>query len=125
MPSLHASFYSLGVFLSLNGTVIPNSGYVVINDIGSTDDSALLCHTSRPLPPGHSNSGGDWFAPDGSRVDGTAAPGFTRNKGSVVVRLRKTGIGTPVEGIYKCFIADKTTFVCTTMNEVSLYFILA
>ena len=56
-------------------------------------------------------------APDGSRVNGTAVPGFTRNKGSVVVRLRKTGIGTPVEGIYKCFIADKTTFVCTAQQR--------
>ena len=59
------------VYLSLDGTVIPNHGYVEISDIGSTDDSALLCHTNNPPPPGSTNSGGDWWAPDGNRVGGT------------------------------------------------------
>ena len=107
------------MFLSLNGIVIRNNGYVVINGIGSTDDSALLCHTNRPASPGGSNSGGDWFAPDGTRVDGTAVPGFTRNRGSMVVRLKKTGIGSQVEGIYKCFIADKTSKVL--ISYIGLY----
>ena len=44
------------VYLSLDGTVIPNHGYVEISDIGSTDDFALLCHTNFPPPPGSTTS---------------------------------------------------------------------
>ena len=93
------------VYLSLNGTIIPNHGHVDINDIGSTSDFALLCHTNRPPYPGGVTSGGDWFAPDGTRVDGTDVPGFTRNRGPTVVRLISTS-GSPPEGIYKCAIQD-------------------
>ena len=101
------------VYLSLDGTVIPNHGYVEISDIGSTDDSALLCHTNRP--PGSTNSGGDWFAPDGTRVDGTAVPGVTRNRDP---RLKRAS-GTPPEGIYECTIEDATSTV--QMVYVGLY----
>ena len=93
------------VYLSLDGTVIPNHGYVEISDIGSTDDSALLCHTNNPPPPGSTNSGGDWLAPDGNRVFVTAVPGVTRNRDPMVVRLWRAS-GTPPEGIYQCRIQD-------------------
>ena len=102
------------VYLSLNGTVIPNHGYVEIDDvgstydsyIGSTDDSALLCHTNRPPPPDSAHSEGDWFAPDGDRVGSNPpVPGFTRNRGPMVVRLKRTS-GTAPEGIYQCTIDD-------------------
>ena len=97
------------VYLSLDGTVIPNHGYVEISDIGSTDDSALLCHTNFPPPPGSASSGGDWFAPDGTRVFLTAVPGFTINRAAMVVRLKSSG--TPPEGIYECRIQDATSTV--------------
>ena len=36
-------------YVSLNGVVIPNHGYVIISDIGNAgDDTALLCHTNHP-----------------------------------------------------------------------------
>ena len=99
-----------GVYLSLNGRVIPNHGYVVISDIGTAgDDTALLCITNRPPPTGSSDSGGDWFAPDGTEVTtGNDVPGFRRRRGSMVVRLyRNTGsIESPAEGIYYCLIMD-------------------
>ena len=83
---------------------------MVISDIGSTDDTALLCHTNRPRPPGNRHSGGDWFAPDGTRVGNigtTDVPGFGRNRDPMVVRLlRNTGTGTPAQGIYWCSIMD-------------------
>ena len=83
---------------------------MVISDIGSTDDTALLCHTNHPPPPGSQHSGGEWFAPDGTRVGTvgtTDVPGFRRNRGSMVVRLlRDTNTGTPPEGIYRCSIMD-------------------
>ena len=49
------------VYLSMNGSIIPNHGYVVIGDIGTAgDDTALLCHTNRL---GFFNFGGHWFGP--------------------------------------------------------------
>ena len=79
-----------------------------ISDIGSTDDTALLCHTNRPRLPHSHHSGGDWFAPDGTRVNLDDVPGFTRDRRSMVARLRRT-TGTPHEGIYWCSIQDATS----------------
>ena len=62
------TFYFTDVYLSLNGVIIPNYGYVTISDIGTTDDSALVCHTN--CPANGTNSGGDWYGPNGNRVSG-------------------------------------------------------
>ena len=97
------------VYLSLDDDIIPNHGYLDISGIGSNDDSALLCHTNRP--PGSTHSGGDWFAPDGTRVFLSAVPGFTRTRDPMVVRLWRTS-GDPPEGIYRCTIEDATLFIC-------------
>ena len=116
-----------GVYLSLNDDIVSNHGYVVISDIGSTEDTALICHTNRPATfrndEGIMNSGGDWFGPDGTAV-GTrysnehAVPGFRRNKRAGIVRLIRytTNINpslagmtfTPPEGIYHCEVEDAT-----------------
>ena len=97
---------TIDVFLGLNGDIIPNNGYVDISDIGSTDDTALLCITNRPGTP----TSGNWFAPDKTRVGGpgtTDVPGFTRNRESMVVRLlRNTATDPAAEGIYQCLIDD-------------------
>ena len=54
----------------------------------------------------YTNSGGEWYASNGDRVGGTpAVPGFTRNRGAMVVRLGEIS-GTPLEGIYRCEIED-------------------
>ena len=101
----------VGVYLSLDSVIIPNHGYVAISDIGSTDDTALICHTNRSPPNNGPNSGRHWFAPDETRVDfkGTAVPGFRRNRGAMIVRLlRNTSAGTPSEGIYHCLVDDDT-----------------
>ena len=109
---------TIDVFLSLNGTVIPDNGLVNINDIGSTDDTALLCITNRPPPSGGVHSGGEWFAPDGTRVGGeTPAPGFVRNRGSMAVRLLRRESGNPTEGVYHSLIEDNTLTV-TRVNGV-------
>ena len=99
-----------GVYLSLNDDIIPNHGYVVISDIGSTDDTALICHTNRPATlNNNADSGGKWFAPDETRVDGNAVPGFSRTRGSMMVRLlRNTATDPPSEGIYHCLVEDDT-----------------
>ena len=102
-----------GVFLSLKGTVIPNHGYVVISDIGTTnDDTALLCNTNH-IPTGGGNSGGNWFVPGGSPVGaisgvGTADFGRTRDPGLVRLIRNSAATGTPTEGIYSCTVQDDT-----------------
>ena len=93
----------IDVYLTLNGDVIPNFGYVLISSVGSSDDTAILCHTNHP--PDGANSGGDWHAPNGTRVNWNDVPGFTRDRGPMVVRLKRT-TGTPAQGIYHCSISD-------------------
>ena len=75
----------------------------MISDIGSTDDTALLCHTNCPPAMGSSNSAGNWFAPDGTRVHLMDVKGFKRNRGPMVVRLKRT-TESPAEGVYVCRI---------------------
>ena len=106
------------VYLSLDGTVIQNHGYVEISRIGSTDATALLCHTNFPPPPGSATSGGDWFAPDRTKIPSSDVPGFARNRAAMVVRLRRTS-GTPPEGIYECTIQDAAS--TPQMVYVGLY----
>ena len=100
----------IGIYLSLNDYIIPNHGYVVISDIGSNDDTALVCHTNRPATlNNNADSGGNWFGPDDTRVTGNDVPGLRRNRGPMMVRLlRTTATGTPSEGIYHCLVEDDT-----------------
>ena len=113
----------VGVYLSLNGRVIPEQGYVVMSDIGTAgDDTALLCFTNRPPPTGSSKSDGNWYSPNGTSVAfaGTVVPGFNRNRGPMVARLyRNTATGPPAEGIYQCQIIDDTDTLHTL--HVGLY----
>ena len=78
-----------------------------MDDIGSTDDTALLCHTNEPS---RRDSEGDWFAPNGERVGSgkgpSEVPGFGRNRSPHVVRLKRSSDGTPPEGVYKCVVRD-------------------
>ena len=94
--------YTDDVYLSLNRGVIPNHGYVEIDVIGSTDDTALLCHTNHIPPPGQL-SARDWFEPDRRIIPDAGIPGFTRKEGRMVMRLRRT-TGDPPEGIYTCIM---------------------
>ena len=94
----------------------------MISDIGSTDDTALLCNTNY-LPDGGVSSGGDWFGPDGTRVGhigSTDVLGFVRNRDLKLLRLiRYTVAGTPPEGIYSCQIQDDNLTIQTVY--VGLY----
>ena len=95
------------VYISLKDAVVPNNGYVAIRDIGSTDNSALICHTNRPSNGAH--SGGDWYGPNGKKVDystGTSVPGFVRNRAPMIVRLKRFYFGSPSNGIYYCDVND-------------------
>ena len=82
-----------------------------MDDIGSTDDTALLCHTNEPAAR---VIVGDWFDPNGNKVGNDSGskhgdvPGFKRNRGPHVVRLKRSSEGTPPEGVYKCVVRDTT-----------------
>ena len=97
------------VFLSLNGTVIPDHGYVAISDIDLSDNTALLCITNRP----GTRTSGDWNGPDRTRLSGTDVPGVTRTRGNMVVRLKRTTTGTTPEGIYRCSVPDAASIYQT------------
>ena len=106
------------MYLTLNGDYIPNHGYVMISDVGSTGGTALICNTNRianisvSLSGGRMHSGGDWHAPDGTIVGdlgNSTVPGFERDRRPMKVRLhRNTATGTPSEGIYYCVVEDDT-----------------
>ena len=57
------------VYLSLNGEIIPNDGYVLVTDI-STDSGGLLCNTDRSDCCRSSDGAaqGHWYHPDGTQV---------------------------------------------------------
>ena len=109
------------MYLSLNDVVIPNNSYEVISDIGSTENTSLICNTNRPLINNiyKRHSGGDWYGPSETRVGSIGSddvPGFVRTRGPMVVRLlRNTATDPPSEGIYYCVVEDGT------MTEHTLY----
>ena len=104
-----------GVFLSHRGNIIPNHGYVMISGIGSTSVTALTCHTNRPATlNNNTNSGGEWFAPNGTQVIGDEVPGFRSNRIPKIVRLLRN-TGSPSEGIYHCLIEN------AAMTEQTVY----
>ena len=85
------------VYLSLNNFIIPNHGYVAINDIGSNDMSALICNKRLR----------DWFSPSGDKVGGitsgpNSVPGLFRKRVSGKLQLLRATTGSPPEGIYHC-----------------------
>ena len=98
------------VALVLNGTVIPNHGLVLLEDIGESD-AALLCLTDNRMCCGRSQSPGggilgDWYYPNGTGVANIGQQWeFYRNRGPSVVRLNKRRGG--VNGIYHCKIPDQ------------------
>ena len=87
---------------------------MVISDIGSTEDTALICHTNHPATTnivGGADSGGNWFDPKGGKVEFVSidVPGFRSTRAPMMVRLlRNTATGTPSEGIYHCLVEDDT-----------------
>ena len=105
----HLSLF-IAVYMSLNGVIIPNHGYLMTSDIGSTDNTALICNTNRPTIAAiaHHDSGGNWFTPNSVGVTPNSTPGFRRNRGPMIVRLMTTNTGTRQDGIYNCIVEDDT-----------------
>ena len=99
-----------------------------MDDIGSTDDTALLCHTNEPS---RRDSEGDWFAPNGVKVSNYTdsmprdVPGFGRTRSPHVVRLKRSSDGTPPEGMYKCVVRDTTDTNQTVYVGISSFVLLS
>ena len=100
--------------MSLNNTIIPNNSYVAINDIGYFLPFALICHTNRPVSG--TNSGGNWYSPEGERVSGyhqtITVQGLVSSRASMTVGLyRRTSSSPPPKGIYHCMIRDNVNTI--------------
>ena len=109
------------VYLSLNDVVIPNHGYVLINDIGITDETALLCNINLAPSDDQMYYEGSWFSPDKTKVLEESTQGFLSNRDASVVRLKKKNSTDDLkQGLYSCEIND--TSIDTTFSVyVGLY----
>ena len=101
------------VYLSHNNVIIPNHGYVTINDIGSNDMSALICNTNSTAS---GRKLGDWFSPSGDKVGGMGngpnsdnyVPGLFKTRESKKLKLLRATTSSPPEGIYHCQVNNNT-----------------
>ena len=93
----------------MNGAIIPNHGFVLLDNIGEYHES-LLCLTDNRLCCGRAQSPwstvlGDWYYPNGTGVANSGNMWeFYRNRGQSVVRMNRRRGG--VNGIYRCVIPD-------------------
>ena len=111
------TFLPTGVVVVLNGAIIPNHGFVLLDNIGESPNS-LRCLTENRMCCAHAQSPGgavlgDWYYPNGTGVANSGLQWeFYRNRDQSVVRLNRRRGG--VTGIYHCVIPD-TTGVDQTM----------
>lgn len=134
--SIHCS---VGVFLSLRGTLIPNNSYVDINEIGAggsgglNDIEGLLCRTNKmdccgsgQVPGG--GTLGHWFFPNGTVVGSKSSNMLTgrtdfffRNRFQSVVRLLREG--HPLEtGFFHCEVPDANNVNQSLYVNVGMHF---
>ena len=77
---------------------------IIINCHNTILVTALICHTKHPYS---SDSGGDWFAPDGTVVSGDNVPGLTTYELPIALRLFRNAVSDPApKGIYQCVVVS-------------------
>ena len=111
------------IYLSLNGSVIPNHGYILISDIGFTDETALLCNANLSPSDDQSYSEGTWFTPNQTKIPekDEGNQGFLSNRTDTSVRLKRyNSMDAPQDGIYSCEI-NNTSTNATLSVYVGLY----
>ena len=93
----------------MTGAIIPNHGFVLLDNIGESIDS-LLCLTDLPAccsPPYAESALGNWFFPNGTRVPSSGNRwNFHRTRGQMSVLLSRTRGGA--NGIYRCYVPSET-----------------
>ena len=100
------------MYLNFGGENLPTNGYVAISELGTTEETALVCRTNRP------SIDGGWLSPSGTMINPQSSQGFYSSVGSDGILLLK-GSGIPVEGIYTCRAVDKSLTAQTVF--VGLY----
>ena len=100
----------------LNGAIIPNHGFVLLDNIGESSE-LLMCLTDLPTccrPPYTDldptvTAAGNWYFPNETRIPSSGNNwDFYRTRGWMAVLLhRKRGGAT---GIYRCDISGQTKF---------------
>ena len=124
-----------GVFLSINGTNIPNNSYVMSFDIG-IGGTGLLCNTDRSdccrgsdHPSGTAQ--GRWYLLNGNEVmsftaEDMARPEpdnfFSRSRGTGVVRLTRNNNPTD-RGRFRCEIPDADGDTVTLYVNIGEWFV--
>ena len=98
--------------MALNGAIIPNHGFVLLDNIGESVDS-LLCLTDlpaccrRPYTTGAVSALGNWFFPNGTRVPSSGNQwNLHRTRGQMRVILQRRRGGA--NGIYRCYVPGQT-----------------
>ena len=98
------------VYLSLNDVVIPNHGYVLISDIGLTDETALLCNANLSPSDDQMYYEGSWFTPNKTKVLEESIQGFLSNRDASIVRLKNINSSDDLkQGLYSCEINNTST----------------
>ena len=93
-----------GVRFSLNGTTYQNNSLVTLEDIGDSNDDALLCMTEYSTCC-KQPALGNWFFPNGTRVRSSGNNwDFHRTRGDMAVVLHRRRGG--VDGVYSCVVPD-------------------
>ena len=105
------------VWFSLRNTIYRNNSIVMLEDIGESNDTALLCMTGLtaccrpPYTDGNETVFGNWFFPNGSKVSSDLVNetsgnnwDFYSDRGQMVVRMNRRRGGE--EGMYRCEIPD-------------------
>ena len=79
------------------------SGRILITDIGTDNDNALICRINTPNP-----GNGDYYlhpsmvtTSNSDRIESTDSRGWTRNRGTGLARLRRDGTSW-TEGVLSC-----------------------
>ena len=119
--------------LDINGTIVPNFGLLLHNDIDSSDDPEdvggnLVCRTDLTTCCRSADglSQGDWYYPTGSNVlfnfEAQLPSGeiYRMWRGAQVIRLRRQlDSNATANGIYRCEVADQNGVMQT--RYVGLY----
>ena len=121
------------MFLSLNGTTVPNNGYVLASSIFPS--GGLQCDTNRRnccrnLDNPSGGAQGDWYFPDGTIVASYSVEEPKNNYGNFFFRKRERGTvylsisGTPLErGRFRCEMPNANGITETRYVNIGEYFL--
>ena len=118
--TIFCKLHHTAVYLNFGGENLPTNGYVAISQLGTTEDTALVCRTNLANCCDGDNIEGGWFNPNGTMVEFNvnSSQGFYSSGGSDGILLLR-GSGFPMEGIYTCRTTDNSSTTRTAF--VGLY----